>query len=364
MRISLLRPQAMGPELLAAWSRLQEAEPTLDSPYFRPEFTQAVAAVRDDVEVAVLDRQGEPIGFFPFQRGAFGIGRPIGGHLCDFQGPVVRSGVAWRAEELVRACRLRTWLFDHGLAAQAPLAAHATASATSPYMDLSQGFEAYRAARRQAGSDKLVHVGRKLRKIGREVGPVRFEFQTSAPEAWAALVEWKTDQYRRSKAADALAAPWVLALLQRILGQRDPAFAGVLSALFVDGRVAAVHLGMRSFGVLHWWFPAYDPALHRYSPGLLLLTKLAEACPDLGIRRIDLGKGSEPYKASFMSGAAALCEGSVDCGWPVKTTVQGLRQMRQWIRSSPVLYPAARRLAYTLSRLKAHGGSPAADGSA
>ena len=41
--------------------------PQLDNPFFRPEFTQAVAAVRDDVEVAVLEIQQQPVGFFPYQ---------------------------------------------------------------------------------------------------------------------------------------------------------------------------------------------------------------------------------------------------------------------------------------------------------
>ena len=34
------------PEQVQAWSRLQREDPAVDSPFFRPEFTQAVAAIR------------------------------------------------------------------------------------------------------------------------------------------------------------------------------------------------------------------------------------------------------------------------------------------------------------------------------
>ena len=53
---------------------------------FGPEFTQAVAAVRGDVEVGVLEERGEPVGFFPFQRSRRNVARPVGGKMSDFQG--------------------------------------------------------------------------------------------------------------------------------------------------------------------------------------------------------------------------------------------------------------------------------------
>ena len=41
--------------LVAAWRSIQEREPRFESPYFCPEFTQAVGTVRDDVRVVVID---------------------------------------------------------------------------------------------------------------------------------------------------------------------------------------------------------------------------------------------------------------------------------------------------------------------
>ena len=64
--------------------------PNCLSPYLRPEFTQAVAAVRDDIEVAVAERNDEPVAFLPFRRMPWGGGRPAGGWLANFQAIVAR----------------------------------------------------------------------------------------------------------------------------------------------------------------------------------------------------------------------------------------------------------------------------------
>ena len=65
------------------------------------------------------------------------------------------------------------------------------------------------------------------------------------------------------------AFPWTRALLDRIFACRGEAFAGELSALYAGDRLAAVHFGMRSYGVLHLWFPSYDADLAKFSPGLI-----------------------------------------------------------------------------------------------
>ena len=84
MNIRLIPAEQLTPEHVAAWADIQRAEAALDSPYFRPEFTQAVAAVRGDVEVGVLEEGGEPVGFFPFQRGRGNVARPVGGTNVRF----------------------------------------------------------------------------------------------------------------------------------------------------------------------------------------------------------------------------------------------------------------------------------------
>jgi CelD/BcsL family acetyltransferase involved in cellulose biosynthesis len=134
--------------------------------------------------------------------------------------------------------------------------------------------------------------------------------------------------------------PWVLELLDRLRSLDTPELAGALSVLAVDGRPIAVHFGLRSLGVLHYWFPAYDPEQSRKSPGLVLLTLLAQAAAANGVRRIDLGKGPEEYKQSFASGVTPVAEGCIDRRPLAATLRAGWRQARDWVRQSPFRMPA------------------------
>src|SRR4029077_9892089 len=100
--IRVIPAPALAPLDLAAWTAIQEADPSLASPYFRPEFTTAVAAVRHDVRVAVIERGGVPAGFFSYQRGWLDIGTPVGGPLSDYQGMIAKGDLVWNAERLIR----------------------------------------------------------------------------------------------------------------------------------------------------------------------------------------------------------------------------------------------------------------------
>ena len=86
---------------------------------------------------------------------------------------------------------------------------------------------------------------------------------------------------------------------------------GTLSVLHVGERIAAVHLGLRSEQSLSCWFPAYDPSLARYSPGLVLMLGMARAAADAGLQHLDLGKGDERYKQSLKTGDLTIGEGAV-----------------------------------------------------
>lgn len=58
---------------------------------------------------------------------------------------------------------------------------------------------------------------------------------------------------------------------------------------------------MNSRTVWHYWFSVYEERLGKYSPGLLLLVRMAQAAPELGICKIDLSKGDVAYKEGRLS---------------------------------------------------------------
>ncbi len=342
---------------IATWSRLQQADAALDSPYFRPEFTQAVAQVRDDVEIAVLEHAGETIGFFPFQRSRSNRGLPVGTQLSDFHGVIARTGYDFNADELIRECGLASFRFDHLPTSQRPFAAFTWQTDVSPYLDLSEGFEAYCEQRRQDGSKRVKKTMRKSRKLQREVGPIRVEVERTSGRALQLLMDWKAEQYRRSNLANLFGFDWIVRLLEHVLDARDPLFEGMMFVLYAGKRVAAIDFTLRSAGVLHSWFPAYEPVLSTYSPGHILLMETARMAETLGIRRIDLGKGPETYKTSFMSGAVTVAEGGVHSRPMDRLLARNWHRLRDWIGSSPLKRPLRKpvrilRSIYTLATLR------------
>lgn len=340
MKITVVSGDKLTPELVLRWSQIQRQQPALASPYFRPEFTRAVAAVRGDVEVGVMQQGGEVVGFFPYQRSRRNVGQPVGGRLSDYQGVIAGGSVCWDAEELLRGCRLRAWHFDHLLTTQEPFRKYHRVVEESPYIDIGDGFDAYRAARPKSGTTEIRQTLRKARKMEREVGPLCLELHTVDDAVFEALIDWKTTQYRRTKVPNALGHPWSIALLKQVLAQQSEAFSGMMSAVYVGDRLAAVHLGMRSYDVLHMWFPAYDREFYEYSPGLILTVRLLQAAESLGIRTVDFGKGSSPYKLRLATGAFAVAEGAVDFRPLARRLRNGWRSTRQWVRSSPLRKPA------------------------
>jgi CelD/BcsL family acetyltransferase involved in cellulose biosynthesis len=347
LNVTVVPVNQLTPAHLSTWTDLQNADPTLDSPYFRPEFTQAVAAVRDDVEVAILEEHGSIVGFFPFQRGSGGKGRPAGGPMSGFHGVIARQGLVWDPRELIRACRLAVWSFDDLPVTQTPFLPYHYGVTESGFMDLANGFEAYKKERRGEGSEVIKKTMKKWRKLEREEGPIRFVPHTTDPAVFEALKTWKSAQYERTGAVNIFSFGWTLQLLERILASSDPTFGGMLSALYVGDRLIAAEYGMRSHGVLQRWFPAYDTELGQYSPGMILVLELARSAESLGLKRFDLGKGN-PYlgpdqsKTSFMTGSIQVAQGSVSRSALAHRARRWWFHARGWLRNSPLSEPLRR----------------------
>jgi CelD/BcsL family acetyltransferase involved in cellulose biosynthesis len=335
LSITTIPAQQLTVEQVTDWSCLQQADPELASPYFRPEFTQAVAAVRQDVEVAILERGGATAGFFPYQRRRRAA-QPVAGRLCDFHGVIARSGVAWTVADLLRGCGLSSWEFHHLLASQSPFAEHIRQTEGSPYLDLSGGFDAYRSALDKGSREGISQTQRKRRKLERESGDVRFELDCRDPRVLEQLLAWKSAQYRRTGLTNVFSFDWTVRLLHQIWQRTDPAFAGLLSAVFAGNRLMAAHFGMRSHGVLHYWFPAYDIEFSKLSPGSILLMDIAQAAEQAAITRIDLGRGSEQAKTSVMSGATLVADGFAHRGSVTARARQYWAKTRERLRASPL----------------------------
>ncbi|MCT9076754.1 GNAT family N-acetyltransferase [Streptomyces fulvoviolaceus] len=361
MDISVYRPGELSAADRAAWTALQSkahlhGSPELANPFLSPEFTLAVARCRRGVRIAVVREQGEPAAFFPFQRTAAGVGRAVGFGVSDAQGLVHRPGFVWDARELLRACGLALWEFDHLVEGQQPFEAEASGSFPSPVMDVDQGYEAYLSQLR-AQSPKFTRTTlAKERRLGRDAEDVRYVYDERDPAALRTLMGWKSAQYRRTGRSDRFSQGWITGLVEQLFHTRSEPFAGLLSVLYADGKPIAAHFGLRTDRVLACWFPAYDPAYAKYSPGLILHLRMAEAAAAEGIAYLDLGRGQKEYKDSLKTRELNVSEGWVTRRHPVAVGHRArrapVRALRNVVVSRPELFEPADKLLKRVGKIR------------
>jgi CelD/BcsL family acetyltransferase involved in cellulose biosynthesis len=301
-----------------AWAAIQAGSAAFANPFFSPEFTRAVAFARDDVRVAILDDEDrQPAGFFPFHDNGNGIAEPIGGRINDYQAVIVREKAVWSAEQLFSHCGIRHLTFRHLLAFQSEFRPWHEAPSRSILINLSLGFDAWAGCIRARGSRIIAKIERLARQLEQDLGPLAFQPQSLCAAELEGLMACKSNQYTRSGRVDRFGISWIREVLQAVHATRDAGFSGMLSTLKAGSETIAAHFGMRSGTVWHYWFPCYDRRFAAWSPGLILLLRMARVAPELGIHTIDLGAGEADYKSRLMNDAVALAEGVVEfpCGF-------------------------------------------------
>ncbi|ARZ70891.1 GNAT family N-acetyltransferase [Streptomyces sp. HU2014] len=364
MNISVYRPGELTAADRAAWTALQsravaDGSPQLANPFLAPEFALAVGRCRASARIAVVREDGEPVGFFPYQRTALGVGRAIGLGVSDAQGLVHGPGFQWDARELLLACGLSVWEFDHLVEGQKPFETGASGSYASPVVDVEQGFGPYLAALRKQSPKFTRTTLAKERRMARDLGEVRYVHDERDPDALRTLVGWKSAQYRRTGRSDRFARPWISLLVEQLFHTRTESFAGLLSVLYAGDRPLAAHFGLRSRSVLACWFPAYDPAFAKYSPGLVLHLRMAEGAAAAGLAYLDLGRGEKAYKDSLKTRELSVSEGWVTRRHPValghRIRRAPVRALRNTVLARPELFEPADRLLKRMGRIREGG---------
>lgn len=307
----VLGPGELGEGERERWRELRAATDAPRNPFMEPEFSVAVARVRPRARVAVLYEGAQPVGFLPYERGVLGQGRAIGLGVSDCQGAVMGPGVALEAAELLRGCSVSSFAFDNLEADQGLFVPYAAEEHATYVIDVEKGYETYESVLRTQSPKFLRTTLAKERRLGRRAGAVRFVFDERDPAALRALMEWKSAQYRRTGRRDRFAQEWIARLVGRLAETRAAQCTGTLSVLYAGDRPVAAHFGLRSASVLACWFPAYDPEFAKYSPGLVLHLRMAEAAAAEGIGLLDMGRGPAAYKDSLKTGELAVYEGAV-----------------------------------------------------
>ncbi|MCW8375424.1 GNAT family N-acetyltransferase [Streptomyces justiciae] len=355
-QITIHRPEELSGTLRAAWHRIMDESPDFGNPFLAPEFAVGVGRYRGGARVAVLHDGTEAVGFFPYERGAFGVGRAIGLGLSDCQALVHRSGVTWDTGELLKACGLSVFEFDHLVDEQKPFGRHVTGTFASPVVDLKAAEGSYPEWLRATYPGLAKTVLKKERRLARDHGEVRFVFDERDPEVLRQLMRWKSAQYRRTGRMDRFARPWIVDLTEHLFGVREDHFTGVLSVVYAGDRPVAAHFGPTSRTVFAAWFTAYDPELRYYSPGLLMHLRMAEAAGREGVRVLDLGRGDKEYKDWLKTRELRVGEGFAVRPHPVAAAHRmwrrPVRGLRNTVNAHPWLRDPADRLLKTIGGLR------------
>ncbi|MFI6882977.1 GNAT family N-acetyltransferase [Streptosporangium canum] len=355
MRIDVIQPGELGPAEVTAWRAMQRATPRLANPFLSPDFVIAMGEVSTGARVAVISEGSGPVGFFPFERHSGGVGAALGAWVSLCQGVVHAPGADFGAQTLLRGCGLHVWEFGCMVAGQPWFQPYEVLRQEAVVLDLAGGYPAYLEGLRERSPKFLKSTLYKERKLGRDAGELTFGFAVRDEEQFRLLRRWKSEQYLRMGRPDRFGRPWVVELAERLHAIDTADFAGPLSMLYCDGRPVAGHFGLRSDTTLVGWFPAYDPAFARYSPGLIQHLRMAEAAAAAGIRSMDLGVGTgSEYKEALRSRGEPVTEGCVRrrsagaaAHWLRSAPV---RRVRQFILDTPALYGAADRA------MKRYGG--------
>jgi CelD/BcsL family acetyltransferase involved in cellulose biosynthesis len=333
-KIQILTPQSLSGPILERWQQLRAQSSVYTSPYFDAEFTKAVARVRDDVRIAVAEVNEQIIAILPFQENSRGHAVPAGGLLNDWHG-ILGKRSPELFERMLKAAGLSSYKFHAIDNSTRSLKKYSFREFDSHYLDISEGWEAYRKWVFKHSST-VKRQGQKTRALGREVGEIRFEFDCENPVVLERLIELKRKRYQNSNTFDILGVQWAADLLRDLHQVRQPKFQGLLSVLWAGDELVGCHFGLLTDDVLHYWFPVYDPKFHKYSPGTEMLMRSAEEACNRGCRKLDLGYGDDRYKFKFCNATEPVAFGMVNFS-PITRMIELQKyRMRNQLKQIPM----------------------------
>lgn len=307
LTIETVTPAELSPDELDLWASFVAADPRFASPYFHPRFTQIAGEVAPGAAVSILHRRGRVVGFFPHQRRG-GAAQPIGAPLNDYHAVITEPGLDVPLEalpDLIGAASLGVTGWSGPGATGEGVIARRTLQA-----DLSDGWTVYDAGRRAEWHKYFKDKDRARRSLERDHGEVQARLDGRDPALLDRLIALKSDQYRRSRLHDIFACGWTADLLRALLADTQvEGFGARLAVLEAGGEPVAFEYGLHAGAHYHFWFPAYEASVARYSPGILLSLETMRQGAAEGFKVFDYGFEGEPYKKYFCNRSQAVLEG-------------------------------------------------------
>lgn len=295
----------------AMWDRWVMSDAGYASPFFSRQFSEICEDVRASTRVLVIVQSGDPVGFLPFQLEAFGRARPLAGPLGDVQGVIAPTELPVLLSTALGQVGVNRFDFTSARADQSCFETSGARSDGSWCIDVGAGFDSWRDDIGARSRSVIKNIDMRYRRLQRDAARFEFCMDDRREDAFEKMIELKREQYRRTGVFDAFSVNWTRGVLEGVLARRSECFSGLCSTLRIDGELAAVHVGMASDRVLHFWFPAFDARYQRVSPGLLLLVEMARYCAQTGRQGIELGAGDYRFKSDLSNAQIDRVSGAV-----------------------------------------------------
>jgi CelD/BcsL family acetyltransferase involved in cellulose biosynthesis len=343
LEVTLKRPSELTSGEREAWNTFLDSDPALGSPYFTLEFAECCEEARDDTRIALIRRGGELKAFLPMQTGRLGYVRPLAGPLGDVHGLIAEPGCTLVLQDVMQAARIPVFDFHSALCSQSAFADQALHRDGSWIMDVSEGYDCWLARRKSVSPKYVRNIATRQRRLNEADGGHSFIMADDRPEVLETMIGWKRQQYRETGVFDVFSRAWPRRLLQAILKRQSDRFSGLSSSLNINGEIVAVHIGMASDRMCHYWFPAYNRDAGPMSPGLLLLLEMARTAAVIGHQGVELGPGQYGFKSDLANYQVGLAAGYVTTpsvqGAARKASASMLRALDSGNETGPATWP-------------------------
>ncbi|MBN9464719.1 GNAT family N-acetyltransferase [Brevundimonas sp.] len=306
LKVEIIRTEALDAAGIALWREWTATNPALTSPYFRWDYAEIAGRVCPGAALAVFRRDGRIVGFFPFQRRGRAV-QPLGAPMNDYHGVIAPAEETISLEEVARLLKASRFSVPGWIGAGEAGCARQTVQVVMP----DSGYDAWYAERRATYGKYFKDKERARRSLEAELGPIRVERALRDPDMLDRLIELKAAQYRRSGLHDIFACGWTRDLLQALMANPRADFGASMAAMHAGDKLVAVEFSLYAGRHYHFWFPVYEPALARCSPGILLSMDTMRLAAAEGFRVFDFGFEGETYKKYFINARQTVREAIV-----------------------------------------------------
>lgn len=297
--------------LVRQWEQIRAGCSYYRSPFFSYEFVDAVSQVCPNVEVAVAREGNRAVAILPFVRRNRLDATPVGAGINDAHGLLCSEDFRISFTDFLHACGLRSFQFHAAPPLAKGIPDYEIGRSRSFLADLTVdplGFEHYL----RSTSSTIDRQGQKSRRLAREVGPLRLEYDCRDQRLIDYLIQLKGAQYRRTHTYDILAVSWIKQLLYHLHANAQPRVRGLLSVLYAGDQPVALHYGLLDGDLLHYWFPVYDEQYAYGSPGTQMFLDIAREAAACGIKSIDMGYSEQAYKYKLTNVITEMSFGLID----------------------------------------------------